>query len=329
MEQGHRADEVSRELAGLRLDAGVRRMFGLSWGRARAFIAAGKIRCGGETCTDPARRLCQGEIVELDPCARRPRPLLDLLAGAIVYLDEHLVVIDKPAGLSTVPFAEGERDTIQGLLGQAGARRQRGVEGPAAARPRTVKVVHRLDRETSGLMVFARTRLARERLAEQFRAHTVARRYLAIAHGVVFSQTIRSHLLRDRGDGLRGSRERASAPRLPQAAKIAVTHVRLLESMTGRDGRASSLVECRLETGRTHQIRIHLGELGHPLLGERAYVRDYGGELLPAPRLMLHAAELGLRHPRSGKPMHWETPMPPDMQELLARLRSRAAEPLR
>jgi 23S rRNA pseudouridine1911/1915/1917 synthase len=167
-------------------------------------------------------------------------------------------------------------------------------------------------------MVFARSWLAKERLAEQFRTHSVQRRYTGIAHGQVLSTTVRSHLVRDRGDGLRGSIERVGEARRQDAgpAKVAITHLELLEDLVG-----ASLISCRLETGRTHQIRIHLGELGHPLLGERAYMRDYRGELLPAPRLMLHAAELGFRHPGSGAPVHWEQALPEDMQSVLSALR--------
>jgi 23S rRNA pseudouridine1911/1915/1917 synthase len=312
--------QVSAELAGVSLAAALHQLAGISWGRARSWIETGKISLEGQVCLDPRRPLRPGERIELRPNARRPRPLLDLVEASIIHLDEHVVVIDKPPGLSTVPY-EGERDTLDLLLHRAVARRERARGRRPSRGPRpSLGVVHRLDRETSGLMVFARTWAAKERLAEQFRVHSVHRRYLGIAHGCVTSTTVRTHLLRDRGDGLRGSLERAGGARRPggEQAKLAVTHVELLEELPG-----ASLIGCRLETGRTHQIRIHLGELGHPLLGERAYTRDYQGALLSAPRLMLHAAELGFRHPAAGAPVRWEQPLPQDMQECLAALRGR------
>jgi 23S rRNA pseudouridine1911/1915/1917 synthase len=174
-------------------------------------------------------------------------------------------------------------------------------------------VVHRLDKETSGLIVFTRTWLAKQSLTQQFRAHTVHRRYLAIAHGHVQSQTFRSRIIADRGDGLRGS----LGPRAPkEAGQLAVTHVEILEKLVD-----ASLVACRLETGRTHQIRVHLSEAGHPLVGERVYIRRFDAPPIPAPRMMLHAAELGFVHPATNAEMRWELPLPADMELTLKRLR--------
>ena len=143
------------------------------------------------------------------------------------------------------------------------------------------------------------------------------RRYLAIAHGDVRSRTIRSFLMEDRGDGLRGSARGTPG----EGAREAITHVEKLEALTG--GTAATLVACRLETGRTHQIRIHLSESGHPLVGERVYIRRWGGTVIEAPRLMLHAAELGFLHPATEREMRWEQPMPDDMKTVLERLRRR------
>jgi 23S rRNA pseudouridine1911/1915/1917 synthase len=196
-----------------------------------------------------------------------------------------------------------------------------------AGRP-NLGVVHRLDKETTGLIVFTRTWLAKKALASQFRRHTVHRRYLAIAHGHVKEQTIRSILVADRGDGVRGSAgvqvaRRHSLPssrsstRGPTVGREAVTHVEPLEALRG-----ATLVACRLETGRTHQIRIHLSEAGHPIVGERVYIRGYGGPLVDAPRLMLHAAELGFLHPATERFMRWELPPPDDMRAVLERLRA-------
>jgi len=158
--------------------------------------------------------------------------------------------------------------------------------------------------------VFARTVAAKVALKNQFRFHSVGRRYVAIAHGDVTGGVIRSRLVQDRGDGRRGSTENE------ELGREAVTHVKWLETLRG-----ASLLECRLETGRTHQIRIHLSERGHPLVGERVYSKNYRGELIPAPRLMLHARELSFDHPTTAERLSFETAMPEDMQSVLATLR--------
>jgi 23S rRNA pseudouridine1911/1915/1917 synthase len=175
-------------------------------------------------------------------------------------------------------------------------------------------VVHRIDKETSGLIAFAKSKLAERVLAARFRTHEVERTYLCVAHGRLTDRRIESRLVADRGDGLRGS------TRHPGQGKRAVTHVRALEPV----GAAATLCEVRLETGKTHQIRIHLAETGHPLVGEKVYVRDFlarGGESLPSPRLLLHAATLGFPHPVTGRPLRFESPLPDDFAAALARLR--------
>lgn len=161
--------------------------------------------------------------------------------------------------------------------------------------------------------MFARSLAAKRQLKQQFRVHSVHRRYVALVNGALGSRTLRSRLVKDRGDGLRGS---TSNPKLGQ---IAVTHVRPRETLAG-----ATLVECRLETGRTHQIRIQLSEAGHPIVGERVYVRDYARPLIDAPRLMLHAAELGFLHPATGRPLRFSEALPADMQAVLERLRNKS-----
>jgi 23S rRNA pseudouridine1911/1915/1917 synthase len=196
--------------------------------------------------------------------------------------------------------------TLDALVREVLARRDR-VRGRAP-----LGVVQRLDKATSGILVFARNFAAKKHLAQQLRFHTMERRYLAIAHGDVAPGTFRSYLVEDRGDRMRGS---ASQGR--REGQLAVTHVERLERLAG-----ATLVGCRLETGRTHQIRIHLAERGHPLVGEAVYIRDFKGTLIPAPRLMLHAAELGFEHPTDGRRMRFETPPPADFEQTLARLRA-------
>jgi 23S rRNA pseudouridine1911/1915/1917 synthase len=190
---------------------------------------------------------------------------------------------------------------------------QLGGHGRKPRRVPPVRAVHRIDRETSGLVVFARTVPAERILAEQFRAHTTHRRYLAVCVGRVGAGTIRTNLIRDRGDGRRGSSG-------TEEGKPAVTHVQPVEHL----GDAFTLVECRLETGRTHQIRIHLAEIGHPVCGERVYAAPRGMKVedtSDAPRVMLHAAELGFVHPENGQDLRFESPLPADIRRLLDRLR--------
>jgi 23S rRNA pseudouridine1911/1915/1917 synthase len=179
---------------------------------------------------------------------------------------------------------------------------------------RRVLPVHRIDRDTTGLVVFARTRAAERSLNLQFREHSIERRYCAIVRGTPTLTRIESHFVRDRGDGRRGSaRETGGGQR-------AVTHIRVLEEFA-----QFSMVECKLETGRTHQVRIHLGEHGTPLCGETIYDRPIGGSPLAdgsgAKRPMLHAAHLGVEHPETREWMEWDCPLPGDMMELLERSR--------
>jgi 23S rRNA pseudouridine1911/1915/1917 synthase len=282
---------------------------------------SGKVRVGEVVRVDPLFRVRDPSLVTLHMNAPKPRtPVLP--AGAIVHVDAHVVVVDKPPGVSTVPFDEGETGTlderVREWLSEEGRRARGGGRPPLG-------VVHRLDKETSGLLVFTRTWLAKQSLTQQFRAHTVLRRYLAIATGDVRTQTIRSDILQDRGDGLRGTRPNDTRGRrttrghaLGQGQR-AVTHVTALESLAG----GATLVECKLETGRTHQIRIHLSEAGHPLVGEKVYIREHRGEELRAPRMMLHAAELGFVHPSTEEDVRWERDAPRDFVETLARLRGR------
>jgi 23S rRNA pseudouridine1911/1915/1917 synthase len=303
---------VSADLAGQTLAAILRgRLPGLSWSRVKGLIDARRVTVRGELCRDAARRLKEGDVVELLARPLPPPPAADDIV--LRYLDEHVVVVEKPAGMNTVrhpaelQWTDDRRalsPTLQDLV-------PRGIAQRTGSRGARLRVVHRLDKETSGLLVFARTVTAESSLGKQFHAHTVIRRYLAIVRGRPEEGTLRSTLVRDRGDGRRGS---------GSGGKHAITHIEVLEELVGH-----SLVRCRLETGRTHQIRIHLSEQGHPVAGDKVYHLQADGKEIPddsgAKRLMLHATELGFTHPISGEPLHWEMGLPPDMQMLLDTLR--------
>jgi 23S rRNA pseudouridine1911/1915/1917 synthase len=280
-----------------------------SWNRARELCKRGKVRRNGELETDAAVRVQLGDRVSIDLQAPRVRQhVLD--EAALVYVDSHVVVVSKPAGLLSVPFDASDKNTLADRL-RFLLRRRYGVQGSELG------AVQRLDKDTTGLLVFARTLAAKRQLQQAFRVHAIERRYLALAHGAVHEQHFETHLLRDRGDGLRGSFGRFKVTRgpMPADAKRAVTDVRPLAALRG-----ATLVECQLSTGRQHQIRIHLSESGHPLVGEEVYVRDYREPLLPAPRIMLHAAVLGFDHPSTGRALRFELPAPADFMETRAQL---------
>jgi 23S rRNA pseudouridine1911/1915/1917 synthase len=292
----------------------------------RRFIEGRKVRINGELCLDSARRVQEGESIELLRKPAAPPPTPDVVQ--LRYLDEHLVVAEKPSGINTVRHPS-EREwsfqrrqlspTLEDLLPPLIAKREgRLRKGPL---PR-LRVVQRLDKETSGLVVFARTPEAERELGQQFRKHTVIRRYEALVAGHFTSQRLVSRLVRDRGDGRRGSSDE------PGAGKEAITHVDVIEQLPG-----FTLLACRLETGRTHQIRIHLAEQGHPVCGEKVYNRTPGGKVIPdasgVPRLALHAAELGFIHPHTKQGMHWTMPLPDDLRDFLQKLRTAKKQPAR
>ena len=289
----------------------VREKTGASWSRAKKLCIDGRVTVDGERCLDPAKRILPDAVVVVDEHAPKVEKG-PLAREAIVFHDRDVVVVDKPAGLLSVADEPGNKETLvdhaRTLLRRLD---KRGADAPLG-------VVHRLDRDTSGLMMFTRTAEAKRVMTAIFTAHEIERVYHAIAHGEVPERRIETHLLLDRGDGLRGSHGhyRRSRADPPPESRIAITHVKPIAALKG-----ATLVECRLETGRQHQIRIHLAELGHPLLGELVYIRDYRGEKIAAPRTMLHARTLGFRHPRSGAPVSFTRDAPPDFKALLGALR--------
>jgi len=283
----------------------------VAWSRAKRLCIEGRVTVDGERCLDPAARVPRNAVVVIDTHAPRPRTGA-LPESAVVFFDRDVVVVDKPAGMLSVADEPGNKDTLALHARTLLRRLDRGGDDAPMG------VVHRLDRGTSGVMVFARTAAAQRHLAAQFRAHSVERVYEAIVHGEARAERVETQLVPDRGDGLRGSYGRFRRPKgaPPADARLAITHVTPIAALAG-----ATLVECRLETGRQHQVRIHMAELGHPVAGEDVYIRDYRGSRIEAPRPMLHARVLGFVHPRTGKALRFEREAPEDFRALLQRLR--------
>ncbi len=284
----------------------------LSRERLKALIRSGALERSGSAVRDPALKVQGNEqfvlaVPEPEPAHNEAQDI----PLPIVFEDEHLLVVDKPAGLVVHPAA-GNRDgtLVNALLHHCGDSLS-GIGG--VARP---GIVHRIDKDTSGLLVVAKTDVAHEGLARQFAAHSIDRRYLAIVSGVpklaagsVDAPLARSATNRKKIAIVEGSR-----------GKRAVTHWKRLDVL-----RDAALVECRLETGRTHQVRVHMASLGHPLLGDPVY----GGSgkshrkllnELDFHRQALHAAELGFTHPVTKRRLSFSSGMPADMQELFTAL---------
>jgi len=294
---------------------------GLSRERIKALLGEGRIRLNGEPASQPARHVPVGTHFAI----RQPPPLAPAAAAqdiplVVAYEDDQLIVIDKPAGLVVHP-AHGNLDgTLVNALLHHCAGQLSGIGG--VARP---GIVHRIDKDTSGLMVAAKTNAAHEGLARQFADHSLERAYLAITAGqpMPLAGTVRGAI------GRSPNNRKKMALVEEGRGKLAVTHYRTLERLTPGTNPSSqaALIECRLETGRTHQIRVHMASIGHGLLGDSLYGRTPG----PLRRLLaelrferqaLHAAILGFTHPTTGRTLRFESAMPDDMRELLAALRT-------
>jgi 23S rRNA pseudouridine1911/1915/1917 synthase len=303
---------VAADSAGWRLDRALASAVpALSRERLKALIASGRVAGPAGTVRDPAAKAVEGPY---EVCVPEPTPAHNEAQDiplAIVFEDEHLLVVDKPAGLVVHPAAGNPDGTLVNALLHHCRGRLSGIGG--VARP---GIVHRIDKDTSGLLVVAKTDVAHEGLAAQFARHSIDRRYLAIVAGVPNPPSGR----------IEGALARSSANRQKMAivadgrGKHSVTRYRLVEAL-----REAALVECRLETGRTHQVRVHMSSMGHPLLGDPAYgrVRTAHRELLKRlnfHRQALHAAELGFFHPVSKENLSFKSAVPSDMQELFSAL---------
>lgn len=321
-----------------------------SWQEIRQLVIARKVEVSGNLCTDETRRLKANEIVRIHAESLAKPP--DEMRLVIRYQDEHLLVVEKPASVTTLRHREEAHwdekrknrqptleEMLQKLISQHGVSRMpgRGAGHPLQKSRKQlnnkinrgkmqlkVRPVHRLDRETSGLMIFALSPAAEQKLTQMFSKHKIDRAYLAVVHGTIDKpRTIETKFTRDRGDGLRGS--------LPQGkdaedAKVAITHFKPV----GPVGTDYTMIECKLETGRTHQIRIHLSEIGHMLAGEEVYTRPLGGEVRKdesgAPRHALHAYKLAFLHPIIDQQMTFEQKMPTDLRKWISRIEKIAEE---
>lgn len=343
---------IGRPESDLTLTAVLRQRLGLSWSAAKKLVLKRQVKLNGAFLTDPVQRMKPGMRVEVHgssplppkqavspairprkprrpdekpkaapaprPAAREPQEprevKVTLSPDVIHYSDEQIVVANKPHGLTTMRHAEEAAEFGKGRKYLPTTLEDQ-LPTLLGTPDRKVTAVHRIDRDTSGLVVFARTKPATQSLLKQFRKHSIERKYLAITRGKPTQARVESLLVRDRGDGRRGS-----DPNAGDEGQRAVTFVRVVEELGD-----FCLVECRLETGRTHQVRIHLGEMGCPLAGETVYDRPLNGAPLPdgsgAHRQMLHAARLGIVHPETGATMAWDALLPRDMANLCERLR--------
>ena len=294
---------VPSALGGMRFDQALARLFPqYSRSRLQAWLKAGHIRLDGRSA-EARQAVTGGEDVVLEPPAPVAiAPKAQRMPLKIVHEDADLIVVDKPAGLVVHPGAgQPDRTLLNALLAHA----------PALAGVPRAGIVHRLDKDTSGLLVVARTVEAQAALVKQLADRSMRRIYLAVVQGdPPAGGTIDAPLGRDARSRVRMA--------VSHRGKPARTGFRVVE----RFGHAA-LIECRLETGRTHQIRVHLQHIRHPLVGDAVYRRGtrHGWSF---PRQALHAAELTLNHPRTGKAMTWRAPLPRDMKRLLQQLRDEA-----
>ena len=305
---------VPAEMAGWRLDRALATLLPTySRERLKALISSGQVTRDGALARDPAAKTTEGAVyaVAVPPPTPAHNEAQDIPLE-IVFEDDHLLVVDKPAGMVVHPAAGNFDGTMVNALLHHCKGRLSGIGG--VARP---GIVHRIDKDTSGLLVVAKTDPAHEGLAAQFAKHTIDRRYVAIVAGPpkTGSGTVDAPLARS------ATNRKKIAIVGEGRGKRAVTHWTLVEPL-----KQAALVECRLETGRTHQVRVHMASIGHPLLGDPVYGRarpEHRDILrrLGFERQALHAARLGFVHPVTGGALTFHSAIPSDMQQLLSCLR--------
>jgi 23S rRNA pseudouridine1911/1915/1917 synthase len=328
-ETGYAVDESG---AGARLDQWLSARLAPDYSRSRiqAMIKAGAVRVGNDVVADQKRKLVAGQVVTIEvPPAADPEPKGEDIPLDVLFEDEHLIVINKPAGLVVHPGAGNWTGTLVNALIHRCGDTLSGIGG--VKRP---GIVHRLDKDTSGVMVAAKTDQAHRALSEAFADHgrsgDLERAYLALVWGAPAraSGTIDAALGRA-SDRVR----RAVVPPTRDDARHAVTHFQVAERFGDPAEPLASLIECELETGRTHQIRVHLAHINHPVIGDPDYGQAFRtkanrlpeplrSEVVAYPRQALHAWLLGFTHPATGKPMRFEAPPPADMAALIAGFRT-------
>ena len=322
---------IPSDRAGERLDRVLASILtALSRSRLQALVRGGAVSHDGALILDPGRKVRSGDrYCIIIPEPKPPEPAPEAIALKVVHEDEHLIVIDKPAGLVVHPAAGHEKGTlVNALIAHCGDSLS-GIGG--VRRP---GIVHRLDKDTSGLLVVAKTDAAHRGLAAQFKNHgddgRLERRYLALVWGAPVRQrgTIEASLGRSRTHRTRV----AVTP--PGLGRHAVTHFEMLERFAGADGEpCASLLALTLETGRTHQIRVHMAHAGHPVIGDATYGTGFRTRASRLPlaarealqnldRQALHAAFLSFEHPATGKRLSFESKLPPEIAELLEAVRS-------
>ena len=305
------ASVIPLACAGLRLDLALARLFPqYSRSRLQAWLREGRIRVDGQA-PDVRRKVYGGERLEMEVVPEMPDGLSDAVAEDIaldiVFEDETLLVLDKPAGLVVHPGSGNRSGTLMNALLH---------HAPALACVPRAGIVHRLDKDTSGLLVVAKTLTAQTSLVRQLQARTVGRRYLALVHGAI---------VRDGEVDAPIARHPVQRTKMAVAGRgrAALTRYGVRERLN-----AVTLAECRLETGRTHQIRVHMAHLGHPLVGDPVYgPRRVADPLLAGfGRQALHAFRLALVHPSSNETLRWFSPLPEDFSSLLRALGSRSVD---
>jgi 23S rRNA pseudouridine1911/1915/1917 synthase len=304
---------LAAEMAGWRLDRALAAAIPiLSRERLKALVNAGAVSQDGTLVRDPSRKVAGTEtLTVMVPAAAPAEAAAQDIPLDIPFEDDHLLVVDKPAGLVVHPAAGNLDGTLVNALLHHCAGRLSGIGG--VARP---GIVHRIDKDTSGLLVVAKTDRAHEGLAKQFAAHSVERRYLAVVSGRPAPPAGRIE-----GALARSSANRQKMAIVPEGrGKHAVTHFRTLDAL-----KDAASVECRLETGRTHQVRVHMASIGHALLGDPFYGKPVGSnrkvlDALGFRRQALHARTLGFQHPVTKENLAFESPVPADIQELIAAL---------
>lgn len=289
------------------------------WSRSQIqrLIKTGCITCEDNEITDCSFKVRNGDVYQIDiPPPATAEPMAENICLDIVYEDDDLIVVNKPAGMTVHPAPGAWQGTLVNALLYHCRDNLSGIGG--VRRP---GIVHRIDKETSGLLVAAKNDFAHQKLSEQFLTHSIKRIYHAVVYGLPnpLSGTISGNIARSRFD-------RKKMALVESGGKHAVTHYKTIQTF----GSYAALVQCRLETGRTHQIRVHLSSIGCNLIGDKVYIKNHKTSLkIPAavktflnqfPRQALHASTLGFIHPRTGQELNFSSEFPPDFKELIQQI---------